>query len=127
MKKLYIVLLLVLITTAGVFAVETPEKVKADAQAFLEAEQAKSNANRDFLDESKFGSFENRQKLNEYRSKFNTIDAKIYVLKNQISVALKSRTPDMNLVNTKHQQLQTQVDEHDKLLSEYQQWVSSLK
>ena len=127
MKKLYIVLLLVSITTAGIFAAETPEKVKADAQAFLETEQGKSDANRQFLDESKFSSFEDRQKLNEYRSKFNAVDAKIYVLKNQISVALKSRTPDMNMVNTKHQQLQTQVDEHDKLLSEYKQWVSSLK
>ena len=127
MKKLYIVLILVLITAVGVFAFETPEKVATDAEKLLTAEQAKSDSNRLFLDENKFSSFEDRQKLNEYRSKFGTIDARIYVLKNQISVALKSRTPDMDLVSAKHKQLENQVDEHDKLLSEYKQWVSSLK
>ena len=127
MKKLYIVLLLVLITAAGVFAYEKPEKVNADAQTFLEKEQAKSDANHLFLDENVFENFENRQKLNDYRSKFGNIDAKIYVLKNQISVALKSRTPDMDLVSAKRKQLESQVDEHDKLLSEYKQWVSNLK
>ena len=126
MKKLYIMVLLALVA-ATIFALETAEKTAADAKTFLSREEEKSAANHHFLDENVFGSHENRVKLNEYRSKFNAIDARIYVLKNQISVALKASDPDMQAISTKRQQLQAHVDEHDKLLAEYKQWVSTLK
>ena len=126
MKKLYIIVLLALIA-GGIFAAETSEKVAADARALLETQEEKNAANHQYLDDNVFESIENRQTLNDYRSKFSTIDARIYVLKNQISVAQKSRSPDMQQITLRRQQLQTQIDEHDKLLAEYKQWVSSLK
>ena len=127
MKKLYILVLLAFIVSAGIFASDTSEKVAADARALLETQEGKSAANHQYLDENVFQSIEDRNTLNEYRSKFSAIDARIYVLKNQISVAQKSRSPDMDALANRRQQLETQIDEHDKLLSEYKQWVSSLK
>jgi len=127
MKKLYILVLLALLVAAGIFAEETAEKVSADAKTFLETQEGKSAANHQYLDENQFQSFEDRIKLNEYRSRFSAIDGRIYLLKNQISAGQKTRDPDMQALNTKRQQLETQIEEHDKLLDEYRQWVSSLR
>ena len=127
MKKIYIAFLLGFILAVSIYAQETPEKVTADAEELLAREQGKSDTNHQFLDDNVFGSFENRQKLNEYRSKFNEVNGRIYILKNQISVALKSRNPDMRLVSTRKRQLQTKVDDHDNLLAEYEKWVASIR
>ena len=127
MKKLYIMVLLALVTAGGVFAAETPEKVSTDAKTLLATEEEKASSNHLFMDETVLNNLENRNKLNEFRGKFNAINTQIHVLKNQISVELNSRTPDVQSLSAKRQQLQVQIDEHDKVVAEYKQWVSTLK
>ena len=127
MKKVCIGVMLALILATAVFAAEMDDKTTADAQELLAREQGKSSDNHQFLDEHVFGSLENREKLNEYRSRFNELNGQIHLLKNQIAVAMRSRTPDMRTVSDKRQRLERFVDAHDKLLSEFQQWVSSIR
>ena len=126
MKKVYILVLFGLIAISGVFA-QTNQKVAAEAETFLQTQQDKSAANHQFLDDNVLANQENRLKQDEYRKQFNDINGRIYVLKNQITVAMKSRTPDMQSISTKRKQLENQVEQHDKLLDEYKQWVASLK
>ena len=127
MKKVCIGVMLALILATGIFAAEMDDKTTADAQELLAREQGKSDENHQFLDEHVFGSLENRQKLNEFRSRFNEVNGQIHLLKNQIAVAMRSRTPDLRSVSDKRQRLEKNVEAHDKLLSEFQQWISSIR
>jgi hypothetical protein len=126
MKGLFFVVLLALLAAGVVFA-ETPQRVATDAEILLGREQDRSASNHLFLEESVLGSFENRIKLNEYRTRFNAISGRIYVVKNQITVALNVREPNIGTVTNLRQQLTNLVNEHDQLITEFRQWTTSLR
>jgi uncharacterized coiled-coil DUF342 family protein len=126
MKSLFFVVLLALITAGNIFA-ESPQKVTADAENFLTQQQERSASNHLFMEETAIVSHENRNKLNDYRSRFNNLNGRITVLKNQINVALKAREPDLNAISIHRKQLQGLIDEHDKLISEFNGWASTIK
>jgi len=125
MKRVWIVLVLVLLAAGGLFA-ETPQQVATDATALLGRQQDFSTDNHLFMETSVLESRENRIKLNDYRVKFNAITARIYRVKNQISTNLSVREPNVAALAAMRTQLQSLIDEHDKLIAEYKQWVSSL-
>ena len=124
MKGICIGLLFALLA-GGVFA-ETPQKVASDAGILLEQQQEKSAENHQFMEESVLVSRENRYKLNDYRSKFRTLSGQIYVVKNKISAAIDLREPDIAMLTSLREQLQGLIDDHDKLIGEFRQWVSTL-
>jgi hypothetical protein len=124
MKKLCIGLVLVFIAVAA-FA-ETPQQVATDANVLLQQQQDRSAANHLFMETSVTVSRENRIKLNDYRIRFNAISGRIATVKNQISVGLNVREPNIIALTSLRQQLQGLIDEHDALITEYRQWVSSI-
>ena len=124
MKKLCILIVFVFFT--GFAFADTGEKVASDAESFLTSQQEKSADYHLFLDQNPLDSLGNREKLNDFRKRFNVVTGKIYVLKNQISVEQKSRSPNLRALAEHRNNLEVLVDEHDKLLSEYQKWVASL-
>ena len=126
MKKIFAVLILATLV-AGVSFAQSQDKVTSSANFLLDQQQDKSKENHLFIDQSVIVSFENRMKLNEYRAKFNSYNGRIYVLKNQIMNGINSYSPDVVTLAVQRQQLQELVDEHDKLIAEFRQWVSSLK
>ena len=127
MKGICIAVVLVLLATGAVFAnEESPERVATDAQTLLKQQEDKSAANHDFMNSSVLMSRENRIKLNQYRAQFSEISGRIYVLKNRISVGLKAHEPKVDEVAVMRDRLQGLIDEHDKLINEYKQWVASL-
>ena len=125
MKRFCIFILIVL--AAGFVFAETPEKVSSDADALQTVQQGKSDEYHLFLQDSALDSYENRDKLNDYRARFNAITGKIIVSQNQIATEMKSRSPNTSQIQQIRQRMQGQVDEHDKLLAEYKDWVTSLK
>ena len=127
MKKLYLLIILGLLAAGLVLAQTASEKVSQDAQVFLDSQQEKSDANHQFLEANVFESAENRVKLEEYRKRFNDINGRIYILKNQLTVGQKTRSPDLRALSQKRDQLEGYIKQHDQLLSEYRQWVSSLR
>ena len=126
MKKIILTVMFLTILTAGVFAQDSSEKISADANALLTSLEARSEAYHSFLDGDVFANVENRFKLNEYQRQFTDMNAKIYHLKNKISIGQRSRDPDINTINKQRDELKNYVDEYDKLLSEFKQWVSGL-
>ena len=126
MKRVSIVLALMLLVAGGLFA-ETPQQVSTDANALLGQQQDLAADNRLFMETSVTVSRENRIKLNDYRTRFNAINGRIYRLRNQISVNLNVREPNVGMLTTLRQQLQALIDEQDKLITEYRQWVSSIQ
>jgi hypothetical protein len=125
MKRASIVLVLILLAAGGLFA-ETPQQVSTDANALLGQQKDLSADNHLFMQTSVIVSQENRIKLNDYRTKFNAISGRIYKMKNQISVNLNVREPNVIMLATLRTQLQAMIDEHDKLVTDFQQWVSSI-
>jgi len=126
MKRVSIVLVLILLAVGGLFA-ETPQQVSTDANVLLGQQQDLAADNRLFMETSVIVSRENRIKLNDYRTKFNAISGRIYRLKNQISVNLNVREPNVIALASMRQQLQGLIDEHDRLITEYRQWVTSIQ
>jgi hypothetical protein len=126
MRGICIGLLLVLVAAGGAFA-ETAEKVASDADILLGVQQDRSAANHLFMEDSVLMSYENRIKLNDYRTKFNALGGRIYVLKNQITTALNAREPNVTSVTNLRQQLQSLIDQHDSLINEFKQWTTSLR
>ena len=126
MKGICIAVVFVLLAGAVFANEESPERVATDAQTLLKQQEDKSAANHDFMTSSVLMSRENRIKLNQYRSKFSDISGRIYVLKNRISVGLKANDPKVDEVAAMRERLQGLIEEHDSLVNEYKQWVSSL-
>ena len=126
MKSLFFVVLLALITAGGIFA-DSPEKVLADADSFLTLQQDKSATNHLFMEETTTDGFENRYKLNDYRARFVNLNGRISVMKNQINVALRAREPDIHAIYIYRHELQSLIDEHDRLINEFNVWVNKLK
>jgi len=126
MKKLIITIFLLSIAATVIFAQESSEKIITDANALLRAMEAKSEEYHLFLGIDAFQNIENRAILNEYRTKFSSINARINNLKNRISIAQRSRDPNIESIRQQRQELQSQVDEYDGLLSDFRQWVSRL-
>ena len=125
MKNLCIGLMLLLI--AGAVFAETPQQVSTDANLLLGQQEDGSAANHLFMETSVIVSHENRIRLNDYRSKFNSLSGRIYRLKHQISVNLNVREPNVIALAGMRTQLQGLIDEHDRLITEFRQWVSSLQ
>ena len=126
MKRVSIVLVLTLLVAGGLFA-ETPLQVSTDANVLLSQQQDLSAENHLFMDTSVIVSQENRIKLNDYRTRFNAISGRIFRLKNQISVNLSVREPNVVLLASQRTQLQALIDEHDKLVADFKQWASSIQ
>ena len=126
MKGICIGVLLFVLLTGAVFA-ETNQKVATDAEILLGQQEDRSAANHLFMDSSILVSRENRIKLNEYRSRFNAIAGRIYVLRNRISASLNAREADIKELSTLRQQLEGLIGEHDNLIAEFKQWISSIK
>ena len=124
MKRLCI--LIAFVFFAGFASADTGEKVASEAESYLASQQEKSDGYHRFLDENPFGNLENREKLNDFKKRFNAVTGKIFVLKNQISGEQKSRSPNLNALAGHRSQLEALVSEHDDLLAEYKKWVSSL-
>ena len=125
MRNICIVLFLVLVAAGGLFA-ETDQQVSTDANILLGQQQDGSADNHLFMETSVLVSRENRIKLNDYRAKFSALSGRIYRLKNQISVNLNVREPNVVALASMRTQLQGLIDEHDRLITEFRQWVSSL-
>ena len=126
MKKLVITIFLLSIAATVIFTQESSEKILTDANALLRSLEAKSEEYHLFLGIDAFQNVENRVILNEYRTKFSSMNAKMYNLRNRISIAQRSRDPDIESIKQQRQELQSQVDEYDGLLSDFKQWVSRL-
>ena len=126
MKKLIIAIFMLSIAAAVIFAQDTTEKISADANALLKAMEAKSDEYHLFLSIDAFQNVENRAILKDYQTKFSSMNAKINNLKNRIAIAQRSREPDIESIRQQRQDLQGQVDEYDRLLSDFRQWVSRL-
>ena len=126
MKSICFGVLLLVLLTGAVFA-ETNQKVATDAEILLGQQEDRSAANHLFMDSSVLVSRENRIKLNEYRSKFNAIAARIYLVRNRISTSLNARDTDIAQLSALRQQLEGLIGEHDNLISEFKQWISSIK
>ena len=125
MKIITLGVLLVL-AAGGVFA-ETPQRVATDAEILLGIQQDFSAENRLFLESSILLNHENRIKLNEYRSRFNAIQGRIHILKHQITTALSARDPRIEVISSLRQQLTNLVDEHERIVNEFREWVSTLR
>jgi len=126
MKKLIVVLLLLSISTTVIFAQDSASKITADANALLKAMESKSDEYRLFLSIDAFQNVENRAMLEEYRTKYNDMNSKMFHLKNRIAIAQRARNPDIESIRTQRQELQSQVDEYDRMVSDFRQWVSRL-
>ena len=118
--------LLLFLAASGAFA-ETSQRVAIDAELLLGQQTDRSAEYQLFLETSILANYENRIKLNEYRTKFNALSGRIYILRNQITVALNVREPRIETVSSLRQQLQNLINEHDTLLDEFRTWVATLR
>ena len=125
MKRVYF--LIILILACGFAFAETSEKVAASADSLLATQQEKNADYHLFLEENSIDNHENRQKLNEYRKKFQDLTGQIHVLKGQMSTEMKSRSPNVNALSTQRSRMESLVADHDSLLDEFKKWVDSIK
>ena len=125
MKVLSLALLVLVLAAGGVYA-ETASRVLLDAEILLGQQQDRSAENRLFMETSILVNHENRIRLNDYRSRFNNINSRINIVKNQINTAINVRVPRIEEISFLRQQLQGLMDEHNRLINDFRQWVSSL-
>ena len=125
MKRFYF--LIILILACGFAFAETKEKVVSNSESLLMTQQDKNDEYHAFLDGNAFANHENRQKLNEYRRRFQDITGKIHVLRGQMRTEMSSRSPNLNALSIQRSRLETLVGEHDDLLEEFKQWVDSIR
>ena len=126
MKILTLGLLLFVLAAGGLFA-ETSLRIATDAENLLGIQEDRSASNHLFLETSLLLKYENRVKLNDYRVRFNAISARILALRNQVTNALQAREPRIDRISNLRGQLESLIGEHDALLSEFRQWVSTLR
>ena len=126
MKIFSITLLLFVLAGAVVFG-ETPQRVATDAEILLGIQEDRAADNRIFLESSVMMSYQNRIILNNYRVRFNAITGRIQIIRHQITNALQSREPSIDRVNSLRDQMQNMVNEHEQILNEFRQWLSSIR
>ena len=125
--KIFSLGLLIFIFAAGICFGETPERVSRDAEVLLGQQTDRSRDNHLFMETYILTNFENRVILNDYRTRFNAITARITSLRHQIVVALGYREPRITMIAGLRNQLEGLIEEHDALLEDFRQWVSSLQ
>ena len=126
MKIFSITLLLFVLAGAVVFG-ETQQRVTTDAEILLGIQEDRAADNRLFLDSSVLMSYENRIILNNYRVRFNAVTGRIQIVRHQITNALQAREPSIDRVNSLRDQMQNLVNEHESLLNDFRQWISSIR
>ena len=126
MKVLSLVLL-IFIFAAGIGFAETSERVYRDADVLLGQQTDRSRDNHLFMETYILTNYENRMRLNDFRTRFNAVTARITNVRHQIVVAISYREPRVTMIAGLRNQLEQLINEHDAILDEFRQWVSTLQ